>query len=631
MALRHERGARLRGAARGRLGLAALVVGLYLAAGVAATWPAVLHAGSHFLSGGAAGNGEAAPGDHLQTNYRLWLVGHQLEHGRAPWVDPYSFQPEVKPVANFAGWPFGLVYWPLHALFGDVGGWNAFVLLTYVLAGSFAFLWLRSLELPLPAALAGGLAFALAPYRVDQSVGHLLGPVSVLLPLALWGVETRRLWLVAAATASIPLSGQVHLALGTTPFVVLYAFLRTRERRVWVAALAGAALAAAAGLAYQRLIVSGSIESGGRSLAEVRSYQATWLDFVVRRERHGSESFVFLGWATPLAALAGAVLLARARRLRLLVLLAVAVIVPCLLALGTNLPLYATIWHHFPPLRFPRVPERLMPIACLGIAALVAVLVARLRVALAVLAVAALFFDLHFGAYVATASGPGRAAYAALDGQPKGRLLELPVFLPDVNTGSVYLYYDMRARRERPAGYALGPAATDGLARKLKPLGCGDWAGGAELLRSLGVRYVAVHSALYPPRPNAEWFAWRGLAAHGFAPLAQDGKVTMFARGPGRSVARPPEPPHDAVVRCGGWEKDVVAFPPGELWAYGGATLTLRLDAGAPALVTLDGGAPRRVTGRRTVRLALAAGAWHRVRIDKDGHGTIRLLNARRD
>ncbi|MGZ4354846.1 MAG: hypothetical protein ACXVZ4_15030, partial [Gaiellaceae bacterium] len=226
MALRHDRRAGLRGAARGRLGLAALVVGLYLAAGVAATWPAVLHADSHFLAGGAAGNGEAAPGDHLQTNYRLWLVGHQLEHSRAPWVDPYSFQPEVKPVTNFAGWPFGLVYWPLHALFGDVGGWNAFVLLTYVLAGSFAFLWLRSLELPLAAALAGGLAFALAPYRVDQSVGHLLGPVSVLLPLALWAVETRRLWLVAAATASIPLSGQVHLALGTTPFVVLYALLR---------------------------------------------------------------------------------------------------------------------------------------------------------------------------------------------------------------------------------------------------------------------------------------------------------------------------------------------------------------------------------------------------------------------
>ncbi|HET8606327.1 MAG TPA: hypothetical protein VFL66_04785 [Gaiellaceae bacterium] len=589
----------------------------------------MLHAGSRFLAGGAAGHGEAAPGDYLQTNYRLWLVGHQLAHGRAPWLDPYTFQPEVSPLPNFAGWPFGLPYWPLHALFGDVGGWNAFVLLTYVLAGSFAFLWLRSLELPFLAALAGGLAFALAPYRVDQSVGHLLGPISVLLPLALWGIESRRLWLVVAATASIPLSGQAHLALGTTPFVVLYALLRSRERRVWIAALAGAGLAAAAGLAYEHLIVAGSIDAGGRSLAEVRHYQATWLDFVVRRERHGSESFVFLGWATPLAALAGAALLARARRWRLLVLLAIAVAVPCLLALGTNLPLYATVWHHFAPLRFPRVPERLMPIACLGIAALAAVFVARLRPALAVLAVVAVAADLHFGAYVATASGPGQAAYAALDGRPAGRLLELPVFLPDADVGGVYLYYDMTARRERPLGYALGPASTDGLARKLKPLTCGDWTDGA-LLGRLGVRYVAVHAALYPARPNAEWFAWRALERHGLRPLARDGRVTMFGPAGRASVAAPPEPPRAAIVRCGGWHHDVVSYPPGELWAYGGTTLTLRLDATAPALVSLDGGAKRRVLGARTLRLPLAAGAWHRVRIDKAGHGRIRLLAARR-
>ena len=93
---------------------------------MAATWPAVQDSGSKFLAGGAPGYGEAAPGDHLQSNYRLWLVGHQLEHGGAPWIDPYTFQPEAKPLLNFAGWPFGLPYWPLHAVFGDVGAWNAF-------------------------------------------------------------------------------------------------------------------------------------------------------------------------------------------------------------------------------------------------------------------------------------------------------------------------------------------------------------------------------------------------------------------------------------------------------------------------------------------------------------------------
>src|SRR5437588_642681 len=80
---------------------------LYLAAGVATTWPAVRDAGSSFLAGGASGHGEAAPGDHLQTAYHLWLVGHQLEQGREPWLDPYSFRPESSPALNLQGWPFG--------------------------------------------------------------------------------------------------------------------------------------------------------------------------------------------------------------------------------------------------------------------------------------------------------------------------------------------------------------------------------------------------------------------------------------------------------------------------------------------------------------------------------------------
>ena len=104
------------------------------------------------------------------------------------------------------------------------------MLLTYVGAGGLAALWLRALGLPLAAALVGGLAFALAPYRVAQSTGHLLGPISMLLPLALYGVERRLGWLAVAALASIPLSGQVHLALGAIPFVLAYAVARGRPR-----------------------------------------------------------------------------------------------------------------------------------------------------------------------------------------------------------------------------------------------------------------------------------------------------------------------------------------------------------------------------------------------------------------
>ncbi len=600
------------------------------------------HAGSQFLAAGGDGHGEAAPGDHLQTGYRLWLVGHQLAHGRAPWLDPYTFQPEVSPLPNFAGWPFGLAYWPLHALFGAVGGWNAFVLATVVLAGLAASAWLRALSLPAGAAAAGGLAFALAPYRVWQSTGHLLGPVSLLLPVALWGIERgreggrSRAWLVlaAAATASIPLSGQVHLALGTTPLVLAYAVARSRRPRVLAAAAAGAVLAAAAGLAYQRLVVAGSIEAGGRSLQEVAHYSAGGLDFVSRSPRDGLERAVFLGWATPLAALAGAVLLARARRLALLAVLALAVVVPVLLALGTNLPGYGWLWHHAAPFRYPRVPERLLPIAALGIAALVAVAVAHLRrPALVGLALAALVVDLHVAAFEPTSAAAVPAAYAPLASAPPGRLLELPVFLPGRDEGSVYLYGDLTAQRERPLGYALGPDETDALARRLAPLSCGDWPAAA--LAGLGVRYVAVHGGLYrtaaAPGPAAEWFAWRALRAHGFGPIARAGPVTVFAPGGTAAVDEPAEPA-GSLVLCDGWDgARRLVRSPAELWIHAtGATLALELHgAGQTADVSVDGGPAARVAASRTLRLALGAPGWHLVRVDRRGHGSVRLARIR--
>src|SRR4029079_10523650 len=147
MALRHGRVAGLRRVASRRAGFVALAAALYLAGGIAATWPAILHARSHFMSGGAPGNGEASPGDHLQTLYHYWLVGHQLEHGRAPWRDPYTFQPEAKPQPNYDGWPFGVLVSPLAELLGLVAGWNVLQLVIYVLAGLFACAWLRELGL----------------------------------------------------------------------------------------------------------------------------------------------------------------------------------------------------------------------------------------------------------------------------------------------------------------------------------------------------------------------------------------------------------------------------------------------------------------------------------------------------
>ena len=374
--------------------------------------PQLDHFGSRFLARGTIVPGEAAAGDHLQAEYHLWLVGHQLSQGAAPWRDPYTFRPESPPRWNFGGWPFGLPFWPLDALFGHVRAWNLFLLLSYLAAGGFTYLWLRELALPVAAAALGGLVFALEPYRVAQSAGHLRGPVSTLLPLSLWALERGRRgsqwWYAgaAAALASIPFS-DVHLALGAVPFVLLYALCR----RAWVGALA-VVPAVAAALVVGHFSTNG-IGAGGRSLREVAHYSATGLDFVTRHPRHGLESFVFLGWLVPLLALAGLVLLVLARRWWLVAVLALGALVPTLLALGTHFPLYSTLWHHLAPLRYPRVPERLMPVACLCLAALVAVAAARLRwivVAVLVVLVAA---DLRVSIYDAAAADRGTSAPTA--------------------------------------------------------------------------------------------------------------------------------------------------------------------------------------------------------------------------
>lgn len=444
------------------------------------------------MAEGRAGNGAAAPGDHLQTGYQLWLVGHQVEHGRAPWRDPYSFQPLVDPRVNFAGWPFGLPFWPLQRALGTVAGWNVFVLLAFVGSGAFCALWLRELRVRNGAALVGGLAFCLAPYLAGQlSAGHLLAWVSMLLPLALYSWERglrnspRWLWLAAAALASIPLSGQVHLALAAIPFFGLYAFARGRAL-AFAAGAVGVAVAAA--LLVYAVAVRGTTGASGRSFAQVERYSAEAADFVSRDVRHGIESFVFLGWVTPLVALAGLALLVAERRRWLAAALAAGAAVPILLAFGANLPGYETLWSNLPGLKNTRVPERLMPVACLALAALVAFAVTRVRwPGTAALVALVLLLDLRVGIFERTAADEGNRAYAALRSQPAGRVLELPVFPPDRQEASVYLYYAMQAPRGRPAGYSTTtPLEADRELRRVRRAPCRD-------LGALGVRYLVTY------------------------------------------------------------------------------------------------------------------------------------------
>jgi hypothetical protein len=359
--------------------------------------------------------------------------------------------------------------------------------------------------------------------------------------LALWGFERSRkgsrwwLALSAAALASIPFS-DVHLALAAIPFYLLYVVLRTwRKRRELVGGVVAGLVGVGAGFLVAALTIPGSITGGGRSLQEVALYSADTADFVTRHVRTGLESFVFLGWLTPLLAIAGLVVLIWTRRYALAAALGIGAIVPCLLALGTNLPLYSSLWRHLAPLRFPRVPERLMPVAVLCIAALVAFAISKVpsRVVVPAVVVVALFFDLHVRLYHGLPPDGNNQAYAALRREPPGRLAELPVFLPGRSEGSVYLYYNMQVSRERPGGYStVAPKSADDTARRLRPLNCGDWSVHPHALDRLGVRYVAVHHGLFagdvPVEKGCLQPAVRGLLKHGWQPLAAGGDIEMF-------------------------------------------------------------------------------------------------------
>jgi hypothetical protein len=612
------------------------LLALFAVAAVVATVPAVGGLRSEFITeGGTPGYGEAASGDHLQTTYRFWLVGDQLERGEKPWVDPYSFQPLVEPQVVLGGWPYGLPFWPLDALFGPVVAWNLLLLAVTFAAGLFAYLWLRELDLPPLAAALGGLAFELAPYRLLQSGGHLLGWIAVLVPLALWAferahrAETSRathLWgaLAAASIVSIPASGQLHLALGALPFLAVYAALRySRTASLW--AWGGVLAAAAAGLVAETVVIAGTTESEGRALEEVRFYSADAVDFLSRWRLHGPERFVYLGWLLPVLAVAGVVVLARRRR-GLAILFGLGALLPALLALGTNLPLYETLRDVFPPLRYPRVPGRLLPVANLALAALAAVAAAavvarfegRRRWAVAAALLVLVAADLLVFPLRSSDADPDNAAYAALAASRPGRVLELPIFQQGKGQfGSVYQYYTLQAPRERPTGYALAPEEVFEFTERYNRLDCGAWLpGDREELERLGIRALVWHGGLYEQSetPGA-WFGWEGLRRGRIGIEGGTPPVVLWEEG--RDATSPPgrEPDRDVPLLCDAWVEGELTLSEGALWLYGSGRAGLELEAPAPTMVSVYADAhavePELVDDRTTIGVQLPSRGWH--------------------
>jgi hypothetical protein len=555
----------------------------------------------------------------------------------------------VEPQTVVGGWPFGFPFWPLEAVFGPVVAWNLLLLGTIVAAGLLTYLWLRCLDLGVWPAAIGGLVFALAPYRLEQSAGHLLGWAALLIPLALWAIERARVaslpsrahaWgtLAAVALVSVPLSGQVHLALGVIPFVVAYAALRFR-RVAFFWTLGGALAAVGVGLAIRYALIAGSAEESGRSTSELRHYSAEPLDFLNRWHAPGSEEFVYLGWLTIFLAAAGLIFLARRNR-GLAILLGVATVVPVLLALGIHLPGYASLWRNFPPLHLTRVPERLLPIADLALAALAAFACAELlrrsakhAVALACALVVLVALDLVIQPLSATAADADNKAYAALDTAPPGRALELPLFEPGVHYGSVYDYYELQAPREHPNGYStLAPQAASNFFESHVRLNCGVWLpGDREELRALGITRILLHRGLYAQaHRRGAVFAERALWDAGWYPAGGDGPVVLWAPGGGSHSPRLlGEPPRFRPYLCTGWRGKTMTGPEATIWVYGAGPLRLHFEAGSQTLlrVLADGQVADQIgfVGQGVAEARLTGEGWHSIVLIESTRG-VRLV-----
>ena len=360
---------------------------------------------------------------------------------------------------NFAGWPFAAVYGPLQALFGTVAGWNLFVLLTYVGAGGFAALWLRALGLPLGAALVGRARVrprALPRRAVDRA------PARADLDAAPARALRRRA--TEDAGSPPPRSRRSRSpARCTSPSARSRSCSRTRSR----GGGRGSASSPRAP-ASRRRASSGRSPCATPSSGRSRRSSATRRRSATssRRDPGEFERFVYLGWLLPCSRspASGACVFRntsfRSRRLALV--LGLGALVPCLLALGANLPGYGLLWRNT-PLHATRVPERLLPIACLCLAALVAAAIAcvsETQVALGSSRASSRGRARRRGRPLGAALRPARSrtrrtpSTSACDAAPPGRLLEVPPLPPDAYAGSVYLYYAMQAPRERPLGYS---------------------------------------------------------------------------------------------------------------------------------------------------------------------------------
>ncbi len=270
------------------------------------TWPLVLHMG------------DAVVGMHGDNMHFAWMVGWfeeaLLERGQLPYQVPILNYPEGWNLAR-SEIPTTLILMglPASVLGEPVLGYNVAVLLSFLLSGLAAFVWIHRLTRNPWAAFFGGAAFALLPYRIAHfRVGHLNILATMWLPLLYMGLFE----VLRRPSASYGWSALAALSLGLlshssqyltyvtllvtaallASYVLLFDRPLLRQRRWWqhLAVLAGLGvpLVLSGAWPYLQLTAQGSLPQ--RSAFAVMSGSASLTDFFLPATDH----FLWGAWVT---------------------------------------------------------------------------------------------------------------------------------------------------------------------------------------------------------------------------------------------------------------------------------------------------------------------------------------------
>ncbi|MEA2398555.1 MAG: hypothetical protein QOK25_2111 [Thermoleophilaceae bacterium] len=490
-----------------------------------ATWPLALHLGTRVPHD---------PGDPLLQAWQVAWDGHAALHQPLHFFQANSFWP----LKNSLAFSDALIGYTPAGLLGT-GPTAALVRYDLLFLGALAlafaatYLLCRELGAGRTAAAVGGLACAMAPWRLEQA-GHLhvlsIGGIPLALFLLLCGYRrgSRRLilagWLAAAWQVSLgfTLGLQLLYLLAVIGAVVLVAWLR-RGRPAPAPGVVLPTAAGAAGLlvvswvlarpylqvlndhpeAHRTLARVSHLSPPLRSLAAASSDNLIW-GGATRSVRTGlpaqNEQLLFPGVAIVLVAAAG--LGSRAYPVRARRWLAVGVVVSFVFALGFSIAgewsPYRLLWELAPGWRGIRTPGRVFTLTSLALALLAAAGAQRLlgRAGggwrgwiVAVVLMSAVAVE-GLGP-IPTAAAPVAPPVVAAGRAP---LLELP---SDAHHDTTYEYWSTR-------GF---PALVNGfsgfLPRQLLTLRLAVYwfpdRGSVALLRRMGVRGVVVHHEFARP------------------------------------------------------------------------------------------------------------------------------------